>query len=353
MAIALTLARRLAPERRFLESSAILFVGTSIARVLGFLFSVASARFLLPADYGVLAYALGVIGIASALPYTAPTTLARYLAAHHSRSTEQDWYFSNWLAIVGLLVALSAAVALPFVALSGLPPGMVAAILLNLLGAAVLEGYMGAARGLEAYARAAGFYVVANAIQLVVILALSLAGRQSSLSFLLVYGVSSSIAVLMMQSVAPLQLAFRRGLVSRAPMLDIFKFMVPLLIQTVFYAGWFGADILFLRRFESEEALGTYAAAKVIMTVLILAPTAIGGVQLSRIARVPAHQVPQTVIRAVALTAAATLPSTLFLALFGGFIGSHLYGGKYPLIGAPIPLLALGTGLYCFGVRLF
>src|SRR5579862_2306495 len=141
MATALASLRRLAPERNFIQSSAILFIGTGIARVLGFLFSVASARFLVPADYGVLAYALGVIGIASALPYTAPTTLARFLAAQHSDTGKQDWYFSNWLVLVVLLVVLSAGVMLPFLIVSGVSPGMIAAITLNLFGAAVLEGY--------------------------------------------------------------------------------------------------------------------------------------------------------------------------------------------------------------------
>ncbi|MDR0358894.1 MAG: hypothetical protein LBJ87_05445, partial [bacterium] len=53
--------RRVMLDRGLLRASAIVFGGVSFARLLAFLFYIAAARLLAPADYGLLAYALAVL----------------------------------------------------------------------------------------------------------------------------------------------------------------------------------------------------------------------------------------------------------------------------------------------------
>src|SRR5258708_38658274 len=61
-------------------SSAIAFAGLTVARLLGFLFSVAAARILVPVDYGRMAYGLALAAIASVLLSSSPIGLSRFLA---------------------------------------------------------------------------------------------------------------------------------------------------------------------------------------------------------------------------------------------------------------------------------
>src|SRR5438105_13692679 len=63
-----------------LGSTAIVFAGTALARLLGFFFYVVSARLLLPADYGLLAYALALVLVASILVTTGGNAVARFRA---------------------------------------------------------------------------------------------------------------------------------------------------------------------------------------------------------------------------------------------------------------------------------
>ena len=93
----LAVARRLLPEPAFLRSSAVVFGGFGVARLLGFLFSVAAARVLTPEDYGRMAYALAISGVAGVLLNAAPTGLARFLVRAEGRRAERE---SWWLMAV-------------------------------------------------------------------------------------------------------------------------------------------------------------------------------------------------------------------------------------------------------------
>ena len=68
----LGLLKQLVPDAGLLRSSAIVLVGDSTARLLGFLFSVAAARLLMPVGYGRIAYALAVAAILSVLTTNSP-----------------------------------------------------------------------------------------------------------------------------------------------------------------------------------------------------------------------------------------------------------------------------------------
>src|SRR5207237_10234153 len=80
----------------------------------------------------------------------------------------------------------------------GLGGWLLIGLLANLLGAAALETYREVQRGLEHYVRQAVFYVLANAVQLVVVLVASSLDFQSPSLFLVVYGLSSLAALVLM-----------------------------------------------------------------------------------------------------------------------------------------------------------
>src|SRR5260370_35667157 len=78
-------------------SSAIAFAGLTVARLLGFLFSVAAARILVPVDYGRMAYGLAVAAIASVLLSSSPIGLSPFLARENDDLPRQNVHFSHSL----------------------------------------------------------------------------------------------------------------------------------------------------------------------------------------------------------------------------------------------------------------
>jgi stage V sporulation protein B len=330
------------------QSAIVVFVGSAAARLLGFLFSVATARLLVPAEFGEMTYALAVVAMASVLMTSAPLGLSRFLSVHRDDPAEQSAAYSNWLAVVGLTFALSIAV-LPVIGIAArISLAMTVGVVANLFGVTVLETYREVQRGLSRYGLMVTFYVLANLLQLLVVIGLGLAGWRSAPLFVIVYGLSSVVALVVVQLVAPMHLRFSTGTLSRARMLATARFIRPILIQSIFFAVWYSADLLVVGRLESPAATGNYAAAKALALALILAPGALATILLPQVARLSATAVRGYVIRALAFGCAITLPLALGLALLGRPLILLLFGDKYA--DAPGPLVVLSIGMAAYGL---
>jgi stage V sporulation protein B len=338
--------RRLAPQQGLLRSSALLFAGDAAARFLGLLFSVIAARVLLPATYGLFAYGLAVSMIAATLLTNAPNGLARFLARHRNDPRWQKIYLTNWLVVVALTLAFSLAALVPiglFLKLSGwILVGAVA----NLVGVAVYETYREMQRGLGQFSGMVGYRLLANLLQLVAVIAAAKLGSRSPALFLTIYGLSSVIALLLMKPTALSATRTVRAAVSRDRLLAVFRFIRPLLVQTVFYAVWSGIDLVLVARLLNTTAAGNYAAAKTLAGLVVMAPWAIGIVVGPRIALLDEAAVPGYVLRALVLTAAVTAPAAVALLLFRHPIIGLVFGSGYSQAASPLILLVVGVALY-------
>jgi O-antigen/teichoic acid export membrane protein len=338
--------RRLAPHQGLLRSSALLFVGDAAARFLGLLFSVTAARVLLPATYGLFAYGLAVSSIAATLLTNAPNGLARFLAVHQNDRQWQRIYLTNWLVVVALTLALSLVALVPiglFLKLSGwIFIGAVA----NLVGVAVFTTYREAQRGLGRFSRMVVYYLLSNLLQLVAVIAAAALGWRSPALFLTIYGLSSVVALILIERTAPIALHAVRATVSRNRLLAVFRFIRPLLVQTVFYAVWSGIDLVLVARLLNTSAAGNYAVAKTLAGLVVMAPWAIGVVVGPRVALLDETIVPGYVARVLALTAAVTAPVAVALLLFRGPIIALVFGSGYSQAASPLSLLVIGVALY-------
>ena len=335
-------------EDSVVRSSALLFVGNATARFLGLLFMVAAARLLAPASYGLMAYAVAVAGIGTTLINNAPTGLSRFLARNRDDPAEQDVYFSNWLAIVAVILAASVVLLVPLAVFSGLTGWTMLGLAAILVGMAVFVTYREAQLGLERFGPMVLFYVAANAIELVVILGAGWAGWRDPALFLVVYGLSSVGALVLMQAISPLRLRFVPSALAWARLRMTAMFTLPLMLQTGFYAVWFGADVILLKHFWPSSATGSYAAAKTLVAVLVLAASAISTSVKPRAARYARDRFRSFLLRAVALTAAVVIPSLVVFVLLGHLIVAVTFGSSYEAAGAPLPWLAVGMSCYAF-----
>ena len=344
----MTALRRFRPDRLLVRSSIAVIAGFAVARGLGFLFQVTAGRFLSPGGYGRLTYALAVTNLATVLLTTAPIGLSRFLSRSGGNRSEQELYYVNWLAVVGLVLGASAVVTAAFATQVGLGGWMLVGLLANLLGVTALETYREVQRGLGRFAHQALFYVLANLVQLVVVLVAAVLGLRSPALFLIVYGLSSVTALVLM---APAGGGVRvdLGALRRRRMLGIAGFIRPLLLQAVLWNIWFNADIVMLQHLRSEAETGTYAAAKTIATGFTLVPTAVAFVFGPRVARLPEGEVRGQLLRALALCASVTLPLAAAVAALAGPLTSTIFGGRYAA--AALPLVVLLAGMVFFGLR--
>lgn len=345
---ALVELKKYKPEAGLVRSSAVVFAGFATARALGFLFSVAAARILVPLDYGRLTYALGVATIASVFISGAPIGMSRFLARNLKDRSAQEKYFTNWTTMIAGIVLISAVAVTPISLLAGLSGGLLVGVLSNLVGVAVLETYREVQRGLDKYVAMMSVYVIANLIQLLGILALGALDVRAPAPFLIVYGLSSVAALALVQPVMAIDLKWVRGAVSVARIREIFRFARPLLLQSVFFAVWFGSDLIMVQHLMQPGATGNYGVAKALVNVLMLAPTAIGTAVLPRIARLGERSVGKYMLAAIGLTGLATIPLVAGAALLGPRLILIVFGTEYPEAAEPLAILAIGMGLYGF-----
>lgn len=327
--------------------SSIVFVSVVASRILAFLFTVAAARILGPSDYGLLAYGIAIVGIATVLVTIAPLGLSRFLSLHRDRKDVQAGYFGSWLAVVAGALALSTIVGVPAAALfGGLDGWMTLALAANLLGVCVLETYKEALRGLERFTISSIYLGLAAALQLVAILLAGAAGWRSPSLFLTLYGLSSVGAWGMVQLVRPVPLKWSVAALSSTKIRQILRFIAPLVIQTAFYAVWFGVDLILVRQWLSVDAAGTYAVAKTVTLGLTLPGGTVARVAGPRLARLEGDVLLRYAAAVGVLGTAVTVASLLALVAVGPDLLRLIFGSRYSVPSAALTLLAVGMAVH-------
>jgi O-antigen/teichoic acid export membrane protein len=335
-------------EWPLLSSSAVVFAGFSLARLLGFLFSVVTARLLEPVQFGHLTFAFAIIGLTSVLVSSSPLGLSSFLSRHRSESREQNRYFANWVGLVGLLAGGSAIVAVGVSLADGVGPLMALGVAANIFGIACLETYREAQRGLGRYWSLVTYYVAANLVQLVAVVALVLLRWRSPELCLFAYGTSSIVAMLVVERVMPLTLSAAPRYFSWSRIRRTARFVAPIMVQSVFFAAWIWSDLILVQHLMGPAATGNYGAAKTLVNVLLLAPSAIATAVGPRVVRLADRALRRYLAYALLLTAVASIPLAVGLAVLAGPVIEIMFGPKYPLAAAAVPILGVGMTLYSF-----
>ncbi len=340
--------RLLAAARTLIGPSAVILAGTSSARLLGLLFSVAAARLLVPAEFGLLTYALTIVTFSSILIQNAPSGLGRYLSRHRDSVADQELYFSNWLAVVAAMLGLSLLLAVPIALAAGLSGWMLIGLLVNLVGVAIYATYYATQTGLQRFRHMTAFYVLANSLQLVATVAAGLAGLRSAALYFLIFGIANVPAVLLVQRFRPLGLRFRPELFRLGLLRVIAHFTWPQVVQTAAFTVWAGSDLVLVLHMLPRELSGGYAAARTLMVALGLAPGAICAVLTPRVAAMSAGEVRRLLAAALLMIGAIVVPGVLLTVFFGRGTVTLIFGARYLAAAQVLPVLAVGSGLYCF-----
>jgi O-antigen/teichoic acid export membrane protein len=335
-----------------LRRSALLFGSIALTRILGFGFSVVTARALSPANFGVVTYALALANIASILLYNSPAGLARALARRPEDRDEQNSIISNYLFIIAVLLTASLLVAVPIGMVGRLEALVLVGLLANLLGTAVLETYMELQRGRERFLTMAAFNVLSNLIQLLAVAGFLRAGVDRPGPYVLAFGLSAIVAALLIQPFSPLGIRFVRRTLNRDRLKESLRFVMPLLVDTACFVAWSGADIVLLRAFSRLDVVGEYGAAKSLSNVALLAGSAIGTALLPQAARLLPSQRGTYFRTLLMLVVSLTLPAILVVAFLAPWLLGWFFSPAYRAAAPALALLAVAMGMYGIGLTL-
>lgn len=329
-------------------SSAVIFVGFAAASLLGFVFLVVAARLLGPSEFGTVAYALAVAELAAVLVTTAPLGLSTYLSRFREDRATAGQYYASWLTVVGAVLVLSVVVTAFIGPAFSITGWLLVGVLCNLLGVTALETYREVARGLDRYVLVSVFYLTSNLLQLVGILVAAALGYRSAALFVIIYGLAGVVTLIGLTLVSPLRTTFSLRSIQRRQMWEVLQIVQPVLLQSVFFTVWLRGDLVFVEHLQTSLATGQYGAAKTLTNALLLGPTAISFVFLPRVPRVPLQLLTGWVRRVLVLMATVTVPSVLVFVFGGQLIVTLLFGQRYEAAAAPLEVLAVGVGAFCF-----
>lgn len=336
---------RFLPERSLLQSSAVVFAGNTTARLVGFLFSLATARLLLPSGYGTFAYALTIATIGSMLVTVTPIGLSRTLP-RLAGYPDREAAYSNTVAAMSVVLTLSLVLTAVGAWLAGIRAVMLVAVLATVASSAIYVIYREAQRALERYVPFVAVFFVANLLELAGVLVAAATGHRSASLYLIVYGLSYVGALAILIPIAPVGLRFRPGLVTVPQIRGVIRFASPLFLQTAFLTVWLGADLLVVTKVLSAASAGQYAAAKTLATVFYLASAAVAGPLMPKAARLAAHELRSYVLRVLGLVTLLTAPPLLVIILLRHAVFAILFGFRYQQAAGPFTLVAIAMAVY-------
>lgn len=335
-----------------LRRSALLFAGIALTRILGFGFSVVAARALSPSNFGVVTYALALASIASILLYNSPAGLARSLARSHQDRAEQNRIITNYLFIVACLLTISLLIALPVGVLGRLEALVLIGLLANLVGTAVLETYVELQRGRERFLAVAAFTVVGNLVQLLAVVGFLVVGLDRPGPYVLAFGLSSVVAVALLQPFTPLGFKLVRGALAWTRVKESLRFVLPLVFDTACFVVWSGVDVVLLRALTRLDVVGQYGAAKSLANAVLLAGSAISTALVPQAARLLPHERRRYFRMVLILVVSLTLPAIAAIAVLAPWLLTWFFGPAYRSASLALGLLAGAMGLYGIGLTL-
>ena len=207
----------------------------------------------------------------------------------------------------------------------------------------------GDARGFLSSAWKMGLLNVVSNIFLVLalLIVIGLFNMRTATIALVIYGLADVAPILVMELVRPMALRFRPSLISRATLLELARFALPIVIASGTYTVWFEIDILLIGNYYPHMA-GSYATAKTLSLAFIFVPSAITIVLMPKVAASRADKGKRYMAGAVLTGFLLCLAGLVIVGLWGRQLISLTFGGRYS--DAYLPLLVLGIGMSFYSI---
>jgi len=329
----------------FVKDSVVVSMGSTIARVLGLLFSTLLAHYLVPDDFGYVRYAITLAGILTIVSGNCPVSLARFLAANPDDKQARDRYFTNGVIGGALLLVITLVISVPILELlHALNIGVISCI----VGLTGFYCYLGMAWGLNSSWKISLTYIINNVVLVIaLVVVFSLFGIRSSMVAIVIWGLAN-LAPIAMEFFRPMALRFHPDMISKAVLLELGRFAVPTVISSGAFAIWFGIDLLLVQNLH-PHATGSYAAAKTLAQVFVFVPVALNMVLMPRAAAMNHEKSKRYLAGGTLVALCISLCGVAIIYLWGQRLITLVFGYGYS--DAYLPLLFLGVGMCIVAVN--
>jgi len=331
-------------DLHFVKDSVVVGVGSTIARLLGLLFSTLLAHFLVPNDFGFVRYSVTLANIIIIVSAASPISVARFLATHPNDPSARDRYFSNGLLGITLLLAASLLISLPIL---WLLHAFNVGTLICIIGLTGFFSYFAVARGLNNAWKMGLSYILTNVILIVALfVVIGFFRMRTATIALAVFGLAnlSPFALELFKSVG---LRFRANLISRSVLLELARFALPIVAANGAYTIWSGIDLLLVGNFN-PQVIGSYAAAKTLLQGFIFVPTAITMVLMPRVAAMGPDKGKRYSAAAALVALLISLIGLIIVYVWGHKLIALTFGQRYQ--DAYLPLVIQGIGMSIYSV---
>jgi O-antigen/teichoic acid export membrane protein len=325
------------------------------ARALSFAFYIAAARILAPAAFGTVRYTIVVSSLAFFAMQVIVTGTLREIGAHRGSPAQTSPLVWTSLALCAAGFALTAPLCVALDRSGALGTADLAGLLAVLASRTVFEVYYAAARGVGETWRAGVAYAGGSALQLALLIAVWALAGVSAQTALLLYAASSIVAVVICEAVRPLLFAARPAL-HRDVAIALLRTGPALALAQAGYLVWSTADQVWVENALGSVQVGLYAAARNLVQLYVIVPTAVCGVVLPRMARAVRERRPARAARLLRLGTGLAFGVTAAMALAVFAVREPLitatYGSAYADAAQPMAWLSVAMVAYAAQVVL-
>lgn len=312
----------------FIKGSALLSVGTALARALGLAFSLVLAGAFSPGDYGSIQYSLMLaLFFSIATQPFGQHVLARFIAKHKNDPQELTRILTNSWIVLAALFLLTLLIIIPIlISIHALSIG----ILTVFLGTTVFYAYWGLSRGFLAPYRLTLVFLASNLVQLVFTLIFIYGlNVRSPEAALIIYGLSYFVPLAFAQYVLPLPVSFWVSAISAEIIKKLMRFSGAIWLSHAAFMLSTSAHIFFLKWFLGTEAVGVYSVASTMTIVFGFIPLAVSTLVLPEVTNMSRDKCIQLLKKALALSIFINLVGLIIYILMVRWFVQTMFGQAY------------------------
>ncbi len=346
--IAAKLRQREASDWALLKGSALISIGTAIARVLGLAFSLVLATAFSVGDYGAVRYSIAVASLVAigTQPF-GQHVIARFIGKHANDPDRVDSVLSNSFLVLPIIFLVTLLIAVPVLFhLNTLTLGILAVF----AGETLFYTYWGLSAGFQDPLRLTAAYLGSNLVQIIAtVLLIVVLGIQSPTLALLIYGLSYILPLALLVTYWPMPGHLSWYLVKVQVIAQLLRFSVPIWVSHTCYVLNTSLDLLLLEQFVTAGQLGAYSLSKTLATVFIFVPTGISTLLMPRIAALPNQTHSQLLVK---MLGASLLVNTIGLVIYVPVVNpftQRAFGSDYLVV--PIVSLLLALDMIASGIH--
>jgi O-antigen/teichoic acid export membrane protein len=311
-----------------LRGSAVITIGTIVARGVGFIGSFLLARFFDPADFGIIQYAFALAAIiAIGTQPLGQHVVARYIGKSKDKPEEVQETLTNIIVILVAIFGLSTLLAVVFLLFT---EKFNAGILVIFFGLTIFYAYLGLARGFLASGRFIAADIGSSSLKaLMLVIFIGMLGKKFTLLAIFILGLSFLIPPILLQTFWPLEITFDKKLLNKQIAKGIFRFSLPIWLSHASYMIYTTIPLLFLEHYTDNTTVGIFSLAVTLSILFSFFPTGFSTLLMPMIAGASNQRHKTLLANALGITMLANITLLMVYYFIAPWMVGLLFGRDY------------------------